>query len=608
MKNNSIQKIWVSLCLLFTIHQIQAKEIIEIHPSDDVTTVVREAIANTKDKDLKLVFSKGVYHFLPTYAQEKFCYITNHGNGLKKIVFLFQDFNSVTLEGNNAEFIFRGQVAPFQFLNCKQISVKGITIDWDIPFSFQGDVTAVNKKEHWFEMKPYTKGYSWKLQRGRIIFPDIEHFYFASLGSTLAFDKATKQVAYGAFDMSLRPNKVERKPNGILRIYDENIKHFPRVGSVFHSKGPHEQNRYAPAFQVTESNNIIFDKVVIHHALGMGFLFERCDGIQILNSGIYIKEGSDRAISTIADATHFANCKGQILVDNCRFEGMLDDGTNVHGTYVEVHKILDKQTVRIRLMHFEQTGFKFADKGDEVWFIKSPNPSRGTINTVKSIRYINDRFTDITFGNEIPTTLKDGDILENKTWNPEFTLRNCVIRDHRARNIIIKTPKKILLENNDFSSMMSSIMLRGESYFWFESGSVEDVTIRNNRFKHVAYGGAPGHAVLKVSPRLGSAFDQTAVYDRNILFENNTIETFDNCIVWADRLDGLVFKGNNIQQTSTEKPQYPDNALFYLKNCKNINITRNTYTGTVTKYFDVDKNTEATLTVKRNKGFKYSKK
>ncbi|NJB83557.1 right-handed parallel beta-helix repeat-containing protein [Wenyingzhuangia aestuarii] len=585
-----------------------AKQIINIKNTEkDMTTVVRNAIENANDKDIKLVFEKGVYKFLPDYAKEQFSFVTNHGNGLKKIIFLFQDLNSVEIEGNGAEFIFHGHTAPFQFINCNNISVKNITIDWDIPFSFQGDVTAVNAKEHWFEMKPYTKGYSWKLSRGKITFPNIDGFHFFELGSTLAFDKDTKQVAYGAFDMSLRANKVEKKANGILRIYDENIKHFPRVGSVFHSKGPHEQNRYAPAFQTKNSSNAVFDGVTIHHALGMGFLFERVDGVKILNSGIYIKEGSDRAISTIADATHFANCKGDILIENCRLEGMLDDGTNVHGTYVEINKIINKNTVRVELKHFEQTGFEFADKGDEVWFIKSPNPDRGEVDVVTDVKYVNEYYSDITFKNELPANLKTGDILENKTWNPVFTMRGCTIRDHRARNIIIKTPLKIVIENNDLSSMMSSIMLRGESYFWYESGGVEDVLIRNNRFVHCAYGGASDHAVLKISPRLGKTFNQTALYDRNIVFENNTIETFDNCIIWADRVEGLIVRGNTIKQTTTEKPQYPNQPIFYLKNSKDVLITKNKYNGNVTKSFEVDATTQKTLKVKRNKGFKYSK-
>jgi len=599
---------WLLLVsILFLSTQISAKEIIEIkHSNGDMTSVVRDAIEGVNDKEIKLVFEKGIYTFLPDYAKEKFSFVTNHGNGLKKIIFLFENFTSVEIEGNGAEFIFHGQEAPFQFINCNQVSAKNFTIDWDIPFSFQGDVTAINPKENWFEIMPYTKGYSWKLEKGRITFPNIDGFEFASLGSTLTFDKNTKQVAYGALDMNLRPNKVEKRPNGILRIYDENLRQYPTVGTVIHSKGDKENNRYAPAFQTKNSKNVIFDGITIHHALGMGFLFERTDGIKILNSGIYIKDGSDRAISTIADATHFANCKGDILIENCRFEGMLDDGTNVHGTYVEVNKILDKHTVRVALKHFEQTGFEFAGIGDEIWFIKSPNPNRAEIDKVKKVRYINNVYTDLTFENELPKDLKEGDILENKTWNPTFTMRGCTIRDHRARNIIIKTPLKIIIENNDLSSMMSSIMLRGETYYWYESGAVEDVTIRNNRFVHSAYGGAE-HAVLTISPRLGEAFNQTTLYDRNIIFENNTIETFDNRIIWADRVDGLIIRGNSIKQTFTEKQQYPNAYMFDLENCNHVEISNNSYQGTNTKFIKADDASRKNLVFKKNKGIKNTK-
>lgn len=580
-----------------------ATEIIEIkHAEGDMTMVVRKAIKNAKEKDVKIVFEKGKYTFLTDYAIGRYLYVTNHGNGFKKIIFSFNDFNSVEIEGNGSEFIFRGQTAPFVFEGCNKINIHNLTLDWDIPFSFQGDVIATNKKEGWYDLKPYTKGFSWKLFNGEILFPGINHFNFTSLGSSLSHNKETKAVDYGAWDASLKPNYVEKLSNGNLRFYDKNLKHFPRVGSVLQSKGDKKNNRYAPAFLVRNSKDIIFDNVIIHHALGMGFLCERSENIKILNSGIYIKEGSDRVISIIADATHFANCKGDILIEKCRFEGMYDDGTNVHGTYVLVDKIIDSKTVRVKLGHDQQMGFEFVGVKDEIWFIKNPDPRRKETNVVEKVKVINDYYSDLTFVHEIPKDLKKDDILENKTWNPNFTMRSNIIRDHRARNIIIKTPKKIIIEDNDLSSMMSSIMLRGETFYWFESGNVEDVIIRNNRFKHCAYGGME-HAILKVSPRLAKTFDVTIPYDRNIVFENNSIETFDNRIIWADRLDGLIVRGNTIKQTNTEKRQYPNAYMFDLINCKNIEISKNTYEGTNENIIKVDEVSAETLKVKRNKGF-----
>ena len=605
MKNlkSTILGFVLSLTLLVSCNST-ATEVIEIkHAEGDMTSVIRNAIENAKEKDIKLIFEKGIYNFETHYALGKYLYVTNHGNGFKKIIFNFEDFNSVEIEGNGSEFVFNGQTAPFVFEGCNKIIVQNLTLDWAIPFSFQGDVIAVNKEEEYYDIKPYTKGFSWKLVKGKMQFPNINGFKFAELGSTLSHNKETKAVDYGAFDMSLSPNYIKKLPNGNLRFFVKHLKKYPRVGTVIQSKGDKKNNRYAPAYLVRNSKNVVFDNVVIHHALGMGFLFERTEDIKIVNSGVYIREGSDRAMSIVADATHFANCKGDILIENCRLEGMYDDGTNVHGTYVQVDKIIDSKTVRVALRHFQQLGFEFAEAGDEVWIIKNPNPQRAGENKVAGVKVINDVFTELTLEKELPSDLKEGDILENKTWNPTFTMRGNTIRDHRARNIIIKTPKKIIIEDNDLSSMMSSIMLRGETYFWYESGNVEDVVIRNNRFIHCAYGGSE-HAVLKVSPRLAKTFDKTITYDRNIQFINNTIETFDNRIVWADRVDGLIIKGNTIKQTTTEKPQFPDAHMFDLINCKDVEISNNSYDGNCDKSLKADKASKSTLEVKNNKGFK----
>jgi hypothetical protein len=150
--------------------------------------------------------------------------------------------------------------------------------------------------------------------------------------------------------------------------------------------------------------------------------------------------------------------------------------------------------------------------------------------------------------------------------------------------------------------MMSSILFRGESFFWYESGQVEDVLIRNNHFEHCAYSGEE-HAVLNITPRLGKSFNQTQTYDHNIRFENNTIETFGNRIVWADRVDGLTISGNKIIQTQDGQPVNSDASLFDFTNCKNVQIDGNVYEGNHKRFVKADSVTKRTIQVKNNKGF-----
>lgn len=600
---NIERMIWklAAVILLLIPCSATAKKIIEIKPSDgDQTLEIREAIEAETDTEIKIVFAKGTYKFSPKYASEKYCYITNHGNGLKHIAFLFEDKTSVEIEGNGSEFIFHGHIFPFQFTNCQKVSVNNITVDWDIPFNFAGEVIAVNEEEGYRDIKPLTEGFSWKLKKGKLHYPDVDGFSFNEVGSTLAFDPVHKRVAHGAWDFSSNPTSVEKRPDGILRFH-EKLRNYPPVGSLLNSKGGKSQSRYAPAFHFVSSNNIKLTGLTVHHALGMGYLYERCEGIVMQNCGVYVRKGSPRVVSAIADATHFCNCKGDILVEDCRFQHMLDDGTNVHGTYVEVDEVVNEKTVRVRLKHFEQMGFQFAEAGDEVWFIQVPSPQRGTTNKITNVKVINGKYSELTFENPVPNKLAEGDILENKTWNPTFTMRGCTISDHRARNIVIKTPKKIIIEDNDLSSMMSSILFRGETYFWFESGGVQDVLIRNNRFKHCAYSGSD-HAIMYVTPRLGKTFNQNELYDRNIRFEDNTIENFANRIVRADRVEGLTISGNKITQTKDAKQLYPDTYMFDFTDCKDVTVVNNKYKGINEKGVKADLFTEKTLKVKKNKG------
>ena len=567
----------------------------------DATLAVREALEQVEARDVTLVFEPGRYVFGRAYARDQYLAITNHDNGLKRIIFPMDRFDSVKIEGNGAEFIFKGQVLPFLFKGCRKVEMSRLTIDWDIPFYFQATVNQVNEEEGWIDLVPFVHGFSWSVQDERLFFPEVDGFSYGHIGETLSFDPEHRRVAHGAWDMHLGAERVERRPGGLLRLHAK-PRHFPDEGTVIVAKGKMGENRYAPAIYGLQSSNLDIEEVTIHHALGMGFLFERCDTITLSECGAYVRPGSQRMVSLLADATHFCNCKGEILVENSRFQHMLDDGTNVHGTYVLVDEILDDHHVRVRLMHFQQAGFRFADAGDEIWLINAPDPSRGQVKTVKQFEQLNELFSVITFEESIGSSLQPGDLLENKTWNPSFTMRGCTLSDHRARGVVLKTPLPIVIENNYFSSMMSAIFFRGESRFWFESGSVGDVLIRNNRFEYCAYSGME-HAVLRVTPRLGEQFDATLTYDRNIRFKGNQIATFGNRIVWADRVDGLQILDNAIIQTRDAPILHPGTPMIELTHSHNVRIEGNSYEGTNPHSLACDASSKATLTQRANAGF-----
>jgi len=155
-----------------------------------------------------------------------------------------------------------------------------------------------------------------------------------------------------------------------------------------------------------------------------------------------------------------------------------------------------------------------------------------------------------------------------------------------TRGLLITTPKKVVVENNFFYRVgMYAIQISGDANSWYESGAVEDVTIRNNIFDGCNYNNYYDNRsyIIGIIPE-NHEIAKNAWVHRNITIENNTFKVFaDNLILKARSTDVLNFKGNTVEYSSF-KPQFknrhksPSNApSFILDNCTKVNIQGNTF-------------------------------
>ncbi len=547
----------------------------------DAAEAVRKAIESAPRTGLRLVFEKGVYNFYPSSAHGEYRAVTNHGNGDKYIAMNLSGLDDVVVEGNGSEFIFHGRMMPVLIDDSSEVTLRNFSIDWQVPFFVQGEVVAADEDARSYDLRMYTEGYSWRIEGGFLRFPAEGDFSYSSVGESLVFDPGTHGPIYGSgmLDIHRRTDvRAEKLSGDTVRIVESRpLKAVPPVGSVMTFKGPMNENRYAPAIHCIGSRNVTVENVNVYHALGMGFLGEKSEDITLRNFNVCVREGSDRMVSATADATHFCNCRGDVLIEGCLFENMLDDGTNVHGTYMVVDAVTGPRTIRAKLQHFQQSEFTFGDTGDKVWFILSPDTSRGGENTIESYRRINEFYAEITLTEDLPRGIKAGDLVENKSWNTDsFILRGCTMRNHRARNIVLKAPGRVVIENNDLQSMMSSILVRGEMFFWMESGASTDVTIRGNRFEGCVMGGGKDAAVLLIKPRMRADFDDKQLFDRNITFEKNTVTAFDNRVIYATSVDGLTLRDNVITRDGRRKSFSPDSPLIDIVNCNDVRVEGNT--------------------------------
>ncbi len=559
----------------------------------DATPIVVEALKKcVKEKISKLSFPKGIYHFYPTFAPDKFCAITNNDNGLKRSPFLLEKFNGFEIDGNGSEFIFHGKMLPFVIENCSNISIKNLSINWQVPFNIEGKVVANYPEKKSFDIEVTTP---YKVQYGRL-YLSLERevspyekkygFRFAlpegydlQVGQNILWNPVTMAPYYNTMKYDLEQNSItaEEIKKGFIRLTGQ-MKEVPPVGSVFCSKGAYLQNRTSPGFRLFKSDNLYFNNIQVHHAGAMGLIAERCENITLDGFNVVLKKGDGRMVTTTADATHFCNCKGEIVIRNCVFENMLDDATNIHGTYVRVNKILDDYRVAVETYHPHQNDYIFGEAGDSVNIVNNNSLKTTAANLVLTkVERVNEKISILTFNKPVKGNVDLYYGIENISWYPTALIENNIVRNNRARGFLLSVPRKVIVRNNYISSQMSGIYVSGDLALWNESGPTDSLYIENNTFENCAFGGNRSQSIISIDPEYGGASNIHETYSRNIFIRNNQIKTFDSPILIANAVDGIVFEGNKIEQTNAYPPIFPNHPNIKIENCKRVTVENNSY-------------------------------
>lgn len=572
-----------------------------ISPEKDATPIIRNALYScVKNKANRLTIPYGIYHFYPDKAIEKYVNVSNNDGSKKRIIFPIDHMNNFEIDGNGSLFIMHGEVSVFDICDSKNIKLVNFSINWAKPFNFQAQVVAVNPSSNSFDLKvsdecdyeivadeliflekPGLATKTWKdWAKGR----NVDVGWERNIDWNAWIDPVTKAGVLNGnlyeirtYNEKLKTRyRAEELEKGLVRFYNSTNR-LPAIGWILVCRGMGGLERACPALHISNVENFKISDVNVFHAGGMGLIAEKCNGIMLKRFNTILPPNSNRVVTTTADATHFVNCKGLIKIDSCIFENMLDDAANVHGIYVAVDGLVDNYTLGLRIMHIQQSGFQFTSVGDTIALTDNETLVSFAKLRVKSVRIINSEYMEVVFTEKIDKVYRPNCSAENLSWQPNLVMNNCVVRRNRARSILISTRGDVLIEKNNFNtSTFTSILFEGESSFWYESGPVRNVIIRNNRFKDFGlYGGnAP---ILQFSPHLKIKDSLSSeYYHKNILFENNEIDVFSRLLVYALSVENLIIRGNKITK-SEDYPQKSVGPVFNFDHCNNILIENNTY-------------------------------
>ncbi|HAV12880.1 MAG TPA: hypothetical protein DCX06_05215 [Opitutae bacterium] len=524
----------------------------------DDTLAIKQALEVCKQHELsRLVFEPGVYDFYPTYAGERYLFVSNNDEGLKRIAFDMVGMENVTIEGGGAQFMFHGAMNPFVAEHSKNILLTNFSIDFSRPFHSEAIILGVEKEYMDVEI---VEGHPFLLRGGMLYFTEnqVDRVSTSTVSKNgiygsahmLEYDTVKRETAF-----MVRDHYFLREGGGYPATHLEGRKvriNVPNLrGTVGNTMVFGPNHRDHPGIVLTKTENVRIDKVTIHHAGGMGILGQNSRNIVV--NDCKVTPSGNRMNSTTADATHFVNCTGKIELTNNLFENQKDDATNIHGVYQRIVEATGDDSIIVRFMHNQQMGFDYLQTGTEIEFVRSNSLLTYGKATVKSVHHINKECSEVTLTEKLPADLKIGDAIAEIRDYPEVLIANNIIRNNRARGMLLNCRGRTVVENNYFHAPGAAILFEGDAAFWYEQGGVSDCVIRNNVFDNCLFG-VWGKAVIDV--KAGIQEDrELSRYNRNIKIANNTFRVFDKVtLLDVYCVDGLVWENNTIESTK----DYPD--------------------------------------------------
>lgn len=479
------------------------------------------------EEDITLRFTSGEYHFYGDYAEEKTLYISNHdGDEPKRLIFDLHSFRGLTLDGQGASFIFHGECLPFYLDWTIDVQLRNFSVDYARTSFSQGVVTESTPKKMKVRIDP--RRFPYHVRNGILMF-DGEGFSYP-LNNFLEFDKDRKAPVAGNRDYYVLPSHsefnivAEEGPDQTVTLTIENDPRFEKVPGIGNTVCLRHNPRNNPCFYLPYSTDTLIEDVVIYTAYGMGVIAVHSENITVRR--LDLRLGTDRMVTAEADATHFVACTGRIELDTCTFENQLDDASNVHGIYGKVVEAFSEDTVLLELVHHQQKGVPLFHPGDHFRLIDRQTLLPVDDVLVAEVSWLNSDLQLV----QLQEPLSD-DVLErietmvaeNLSYSPDVHIHDCVFRNNRARGLLISTAGQVIIEDNVFRIAGAAILMESDANYWFESGSIKDVTVRRNRF--IECGDVPvwGKGVIQSSPRVLKE-DPTRKFHKRLHVHNNTFE------------------------------------------------------------------------------------
>ncbi len=291
----------------------------------DCTDIIKKALKEIDNSIPTIIrFPRGEYHFYPDESTQRTYNQANTSNAnSRNCAILFENRSNLIVDGNKSRLIFHNETQPFTFDNCTNIILKNITIDWEQPLTAQAKITKVN--DEFIELAIDFKEYPYQIVEGKLFFVTDRNVN-ETWKTTTEFDNEGRFIASQTGDAECLGREWENYLAediipGIIRLYYP-FNRKPKVGNILVLQ--HAGQNY-PAIFIQESKDITINNVNIFHAPGVGILFQNSTNLKINHFKAIPNKINNRYFSCGSAGLYISNCTKEITIDNCEFDGLLDD-------------------------------------------------------------------------------------------------------------------------------------------------------------------------------------------------------------------------------------------------------------------------------------------
>lgn len=577
-------------CLLLIVvwsssFMISAQEVISIEKfglkpdtRENATPFVKKAMAYCKTKKgVTLRFPKGRYDFWPAHCIERDYFESNTtDNNPKRLAILIDEMADFTLDGDHSMFVIHDRMQPVTVENSTDIRLKNFSVDWDIPLTAEGRVVASTASGFDVEIDRYQ--FPYMIENNRLFF--VGEGWKSPMFAWMEFRPDSRIVEPYTGDRGWGGYRAEELRPGVVRFsHEKGQSKYPKAGNYLVLR--HSARDHAGMF-LLNSRGVVMEDIHLYHTCGLGILSQYSSDLSFSRVEVVPNPVKKRYLSGHDDGFHFMGCSGSIKIEDCRWQGLMDDPINIHGTCARIIRTEAPDRLIARFMHHQSTGMEWGRVGEKVGFIDNANLHTIGTGTIKSFRPLNRDEFEIVFNEPFPADLKEGEAIENLTCTADVEIRRCRFQSCRARGLLISTPGKVIIEDNDFESSGSAILIAGDANQWYESGAVKDVLIRRNTFRSACLTSLYQfcEAVISIFPEIPHP-DSAYPFHSNIRIEENTFYLFDYPILYARSVDGLTFSRNQLVRSYDSQPFHYNKMGITLEACRNVRIEQNKVEGEV---------------------------